>query len=110
MYNLKKKKKMRTIQELFNELENHPDYIYASVWTKNDVVNNISDNLEEYLIDTFDYDEIDPEWLEKTSLQFVNDNKYKIQKIIHNYEEYNYVHDCWSICFEDYEFPKYETN
>jgi hypothetical protein len=101
---------MRTIQELFNELENHPDYIYASVWTKNDVVNNISDNLEEYLIDTFDYDEIDPEWLEKTSLQFVNDNKYKIQKIIHNYEEYNYVHDCWSICFEDYEFPKYETN
>jgi hypothetical protein len=101
---------MRTIQELFNELENHPDYIYASVWTKNDVVNNINDNLEEYLIDTFDYDEIDPEWLEKTSLQFVNDNKNKIQKIINNYEEYNYVYDSWSISFEDYEFPKYVTN
>jgi len=101
---------MRTIQELFNELENHPDYIHASVWTKNDVVNNISDNLEEYLIDTFDYDEIDPEWLEKISLQFVNDNKFKIQKIMLNYEEYNQDYDFWSISFEDYEFPKHETN
>lgn len=107
---MEKSKKTKTIIELFKELENHPDFIYASIWTKNDIVDNISEQLEEYLIDTFGYDEIAPEWIEKVALSFVEENKYDIQNIIHNYEEYNYVHDCWEINFKDYEFPKYNIN
>lgn len=107
---MEKSKKTKTIIELFTELENHPDFIYASVWTKVDIVDNISDELEEYLIDTFGYDEIAPEWIEKVALSFVEENKYVIQKNIQNYEENNYVHDCWKINFKDYKFPKYNIN
>ena len=32
------------------------------------------------MIDTFDYDEIAPEWIEKVALSFVEENKYVIQK------------------------------
>ena len=104
---MEKSKKTKTIIELFKELENHPDFIYASIWTKNDIVDDISELLEEYLIDTFGYDEIAPEWIEKVALSFVEENKYVIQNNIENYEENIYINDCWRIIFEDYEFPKY---
>lgn len=107
---MEKSKTTKTINELFTELENHPDFICANVWTKNDIVEIITEPLEEYLIDTFGYDEIEPSWIEKVVLSFIEHNKYNIQKIIQSYEECNYVHDCWSIEFNDYEFPKYNFN
>ena len=96
---------MKTIIELWNELINHPDYIHGSIWTKNDVIGKLTDELEEYLIDSFDYEEMDSEWIEEVTSSFIEENKIEIQKIIYDYENYNYKHDCWSIDFDDYEFP-----
>ena len=96
---------MKTIKQLWNELIKHPDYIHGSIWTKNDIMDKLTDELEEYLIDTFDYDEVAPELIEKLTSSFIEENKSHIQNTIYNYEEYNYRHDCWSINFDEYEFP-----
>lgn len=38
---------MKTIDQLISELKQHPDFMYAQIFCKSDVVNNIIDTVEE---------------------------------------------------------------
>ena len=79
---------MKTIDELWKEIENHPDFVTGRVHTKQDVVNH----LEEYL---------DDEDFNRISELFVDENKFKIAEIIDNFELGNYEYCSWSSNMDD---------
>ena len=64
---------MRTIKEIWNELENHPDYVTGTVWTKQAVISMI----EEYA---------DDEDFNRISELFFEENKIKISNRISEFE------------------------
>ena len=62
---------MKTINELWDELTNHPDYVTGSLWTENEVSEAFDFQVEQYLEFDLELEEIDYEDMSKYSLDIV---------------------------------------
>jgi hypothetical protein len=51
----------RAIEEILEELKNHPDYIYVELWTKDDIEYDFYQQLENWIGDNYEhlYDKLD---------------------------------------------------
>ena len=65
---------MKTINELWDELTNHPNYVTGSLWTVEDVASNFEFQVEEYMEEKLNLEEIDETDIEKYSLDIVKQN------------------------------------
>jgi hypothetical protein len=79
---------MKTITELWNELQNHPDYVTGSLWTKQSIVNLLEDH-------------VDDEDFNRISELFVDENKKDIAFKIRQFEDDNYEYGSWHHEIED---------
>jgi hypothetical protein len=80
---------MRTINEIWQELQNHPDFATGTVWTKQNVI----DQLEGYA---------DDEDFNRISELFYEENKSNIISRIANFEATAYDYGChWTEGIED---------
>jgi|LakMenEpi03Aug12_release.lakeMendotaPanAssembly.Ray.scaffolds.fasta_scaffold1079315_1 hypothetical protein len=79
---------MRTIDEIIQELKNHPDYITSEIITWEDYLSEINENFED---ECFDYDQ--EETCEPITLDELN--KEMKESILKNaIETINYGYDC----------------
>lgn len=69
-----KNKIIKTINELWDKVINHPDYVTGSLWTVQDVAPNFECELEGYLIHELNLEETDEFDIEKYSLDVVKQN------------------------------------
>lgn len=79
---------MRDINEIWKELENHPDYVTGTLWTKQNIVDTLQDH-------------IDDEDFNRVSELFVDENKEHIALVIGSFEESNYECGSWVDDMED---------
>lgn len=73
---------MRDIKELWRELQQHPDYVTGTVWTKQNIVDTLQDHL-------------DDEDFNRVSELFVDENKEHIALVIGDFECSNYEYGSW---------------
>ena len=75
---------MRDIKEIWNELQQHPDFVTGRIHTKKSIVNTLD----------FVFEDLDEDFMRITEL-FVDENKSKIAEIIDDFELDNYQHGSW---------------
>jgi hypothetical protein len=79
---------MRTIDEIWKELQQHPDYVTGTYWSKQNIAETLQDNL-------------DDEDFNRISELFVEENKEIIGLVIDSFEERNYEYGSWVNDMED---------
>jgi hypothetical protein len=79
---------MKDIKELWKEIQQHPDYVTGTLWTKQNIAETIEDNL-------------DDEDFSRISELFVEENKEHIASVIDSFEERNYEYGSWVDDMED---------
>jgi methionine synthase II (cobalamin-independent) len=104
-----KKKIMKTINELWDELTNHPDYVTGSLWTVEDVASNFECEVESYLEDELNLEEIDEADIEKYSLDIVKQNIEIFKNTIMEFESYSYEYGTWEITIDELNIPEFEV-
>jgi hypothetical protein len=105
-----KKKIMKTINELWDELTNHPEYVTGSLWTVEDVASNFECEVESYLEDELNLEEIDEADIEKYSLDIVKQNIEIFKNTIKEFESYSYEYGTWEITIDELNIPEFEVN
>lgn len=90
----------KTIDELWAELIKHPNFFHGNIWTKDDVIDKLTSDLEEHLTDTNNCEKISFENIKKVITLFIDGNKWLIQNIMYYHEKFNERDDCWSIDFD----------
>lgn len=75
---------MKTIKELWKELQQHPDFVTGTLHTKQDVTNILEYKYED-----------DEDFMRVLDL-FVEENKHKISVIIDNFYVVDYDYGHWS--------------
>jgi hypothetical protein len=73
---------MKTIDTSWNELTVHPDYMASNIWNISDVSLAIESEIQNYLEEELEIDNIENERLELLSKEFVQLNKNKSFEII----------------------------
>lgn len=101
---------MKKINELWDELTNHPDYVTGNLWTVEDVASNFEYQLEVYLENKFNYQDIDYSQIERYSFDIIKENKEQFKNTIDNFESYSYKHGTWDISIEKLILPECEVN
>ena len=100
---------MKTINELWDELTNHPDYVTGSLWTVKDVASNFECEVEEYMEEKLNLEEIDESDIIKYSLDIVKQNiqifKNTIEEHLFNLELWN-----WEVDIDQLNLPEFEAN
>ncbi|WP_310595135.1 hypothetical protein [Flavobacterium sp.] len=86
-----KKDNMKSIDEIWKELINHPEYMTGSIWTIESVAQVIETDIE----DDEDFDLLGMSIKDYTK-EIVTKNKTKFIDIIDDFEAYCYKHDSWS--------------
>ncbi len=102
---------MKTINELWDELTNHPDYVTGSLWTVEDVASNFECRVEEYMDDKLNLEEIDESDIVKYSLDIVKQNIQIFKNTIDKFESYSYSIGCnWEPDIDLLNLPEFEAN
>ena len=102
---------MKTINELWDKVINHPDYVTGSLWTVEDVASNFECELEGYLVDELNLEETDDFDIEKYSLDVVKLNKEIFKDTINKFESYSYSIGCnWEANIDELKLPEFEVN
>jgi hypothetical protein len=101
---------MKTINELWDELINHPDYVTGSLWTVEDVASNFECQVEEYMEEKLNLEEIDETDIEKYSLDIVKQNIEIFKNTINEFESYSYEYCSWEITIDKLNLPEFEAN
>lgn len=65
---------MKTIYELWDEIEKHPDYVTGSLWTVEGIALEFREQVEEYIEFYLELEEIEDEEIEKYSVDIVKQN------------------------------------
>ena len=100
---------MKTINELWDELTNHPDYVTGSLWTVEGVASNFECEVEEYMEEKLNLEEIDEADIEKYSLDVVKQNIRIFKKTIDKFESYSYSYGCnWEVNIDELNLPEFE--
>jgi hypothetical protein len=99
-------KNMETIEKLWHEILNHPDYVAGNIWTVKDASGALGYEIQNYLED--EIDELDEERLDLLSTDFVRLNKTKINKVIYNFESSAYRRGMWEVDFDEVKIPNLE--
>jgi len=85
---------MKTLNELWSEVVNHPDFVDGRIWGVDDVATHIESNVEDYLSE---YDmEYTEESLTELSNQITRLCKHDFAKIIERWESSCYEYEGWS--------------
>ena len=100
---------MKTIDEIWDELRNHPDYVTGSLWTIEDIAINYEYNVENYLVDELNIEEIDESDIEKYSLDIVKHNIELFKNAIEDLEAHSYG-SYWEITIDELNLPVFESN
>jgi hypothetical protein len=79
---------MKTIYELWNEIQQHPDYVTGRIHIKEDIIEILEDH-------------VDDEDFNRISKLFVEENKEKIMCVIDDFEDANYEYGSWVDNLED---------
>ena len=101
---------MKTINELWDELTNHPDYVTGSLWTVEDVASNFECEVEEYMEEKLNLEEIGETDIEKYSLDIVKQNIEIFKNTIKEFESYSYEYCSWEITIDQLNLPEFEGN
>jgi hypothetical protein len=102
---------MKTINELWDELTNHPDYVTGSLWTLENVASNFECEVEEYMEEKLNLEEIDEADIEKYSLDIVKQNIEIFKNTIDEFESYSYSYGCsWEPDIDQLNLPEFEAN
>ena len=101
---------MKTINELWDELTNHPDYVTGSLWTVEDVASNFEWQVEDYLEEKLNLEEIDETDIEKYSIDVVKQNIQIFKNTIDKFESYSYEYGTWEITIDELNLPEFEVN
>jgi hypothetical protein len=100
---------MKTINELWDELTNHPDYVTGSLWTVEGVALHFECEVEEYMEEKLNLEEIDEADIEKYSLDIVKQNIEIFKKTIDKFESYSYSYGCnWEANIDELNLPEFE--
>jgi hypothetical protein len=100
---------MKTINELWDELTNHPDYITGSLWTVEDVASKFESEVEEYFEEKLHLEDTDESVIEKYSLDVVKQNIKFFKNIIDKFESYSYSYGCnWVANIDELNLPEFE--
>jgi len=94
---INKKDNMKNINEIWEELINHPEYITGNIWTIGSVAQVIETDLE----DNKDFD-LRGMSLEDYTKEIVTKNKSKFTYLIDDFEADCYKYDSWSSNLEYY--------
>ena len=101
---------MKTINELWDELTNHPDYVTGSLWTVEDVASNFECEVEEYMEEKLNLEEIDESDIVKYSLDIVKQNIQIFKNTIDKFESYSYSIGCnWETNIDKLVLPEFEV-
>jgi hypothetical protein len=101
---------MKTINELWDELTNHPDYVTGSLWTVEGVASNFEWQIEEYIEEKLNLEEIDESDIEKYSLDVVKQNIQIFKKTIDKFESYSYSYGCnWNANINKLNLPEFQV-
>ncbi len=101
---------MKTINELWDELTNHPDYVTGSLWTVESVASNFEWQAEEYIEEKLNLEEIDESDIEKYSLDIVKQNIQIFKNTIDKFESYSYSIGCnWEANIDELKLPEFEV-
>ena len=100
---------MKTIYELWNELTNHPDYVTGSLWTIEDVASNFEWQVEDYMEEKLNLEEIDEVDVEKYSIDVVKQNIQIFKNTIDKFESYSYKYGTWEITIDELNLPEFEV-
>lgn len=102
---------MKTINELWDELTNHPNYVTGSLWTVEDVALNFECEVEEYMEEKLNLEKIDEADIEKYSLDIVKQNIQIFKNTIDEFESYSYSYGCiWEANIDELNLPEFEAN
>lgn len=101
---------MKTINELWNELTNHPDYVTGNLWTIKNVASDFESELESYLEDELNPEEFDEIDIEKYSLDIVKQNIEHFKETIEEFQSNSYEYGSWEIDINELNLPKLEVN
>lgn len=101
---------MKTINELWDELRNHPDYVTGSFWTVEDVASNIEFVVEEYMDEKLNLEEIDESDIVKYSIEIVKQNKEFFKETIDSFQSYSYEFGTWEMTIDEVNLPEFEVN
>ena len=99
---------MKTINELWDKVINHPDYVAGNIWTISDVSCAIESEIQCYLEEEFEIDDIGVERLDSLSKEFVKLNKKELNEIIYDFESFVYKGEMWEIDIFEMEMPNLE--
>jgi hypothetical protein len=100
---------MKTIDELWDDITKHPDYVTGSLWTVEDVASNFESELEGYLIDELNLEETDEFDIEKYSLDVVKQNLEIFKNTIKEFESYSYEYGTWEITIDKLNLPEFNV-
>lgn len=100
---------MKTIDEIWDELRNHPEYVTGSLWTIEDIAINYEYIVKNYLVDELKIEEIDEYDIEKYSLEIVKNNIELFKKAIEILEAESYG-SYWEIEIDELNLPEFEVN
>lgn len=96
---------MKTIYELWDEIEKHPDYVDGSLWAVEDVAAEFRQHVEEYIEFDLELEEIEDEDIVKYSLDIVKQNIQIFKYYIVTYsDDWN-----WEISIYDLVLPKFKV-
>ena len=102
---------MKTIYELWDEIKKHPDYVTGSFYTVEDVASNFECEVEEYMEEKLNLEEIDESDIVKYSLDIVKQNIQIFKNTIDKFESYSYSYGCnWEPDIELLNLPEFEAN
>ena len=79
---------MKTINELWDELTNHPDYVTGSLWTVEDVASNFECEVEEYMEEKLNLEEIDESGYKFFLISIIYYNYNNLSAFIYYYLNY----------------------
>lgn len=101
---------MKTINELWAELTNHPDYVTGSFWTVEDVASNFEWQAEKYMEEKLNLEEVDEADIEKYSIDVVKQNIQIFKNTIEEFQSYSYEFGSWEINIDELNLPEFEVN
>jgi hypothetical protein len=83
---------MRNIKDIWNELENHPDFVTGTFWE----VETVADLIQWSLEQEEDYENLSDEELQLKSIEFVRSKKNDLAHVIRKYEGNSYEYESWT--------------
>lgn len=110
-YAINKKIIMKKINELWDEIIDHADYVTGRLWTIKVAASYFECELTNYLVDELNLEGIDESDIVKYSLDIVKQNIKTFKNTIDEFELYSYSYGCnWETDIDQLNLPEFEAN